>query len=353
MVPEISDRIVEIDRAMRWGFANTLGPFELWDALGFEATARRIEGEGGALPDNVGRMLASGAKSFYRAVDEHRDPRNEYFDLAGTDGYRAIEPRPGVTVLADLRRARGVVKKNPGASLIDLGDGVLFCEFHSKMNSIGEDVMQMIRAGLDELETSFDAMVLGNQGANFSVGANLMMILLAAQEQEWDELNAVINGYQQLNMALKYAPKPVVAAPFGMALGGGCETAMHCTRMQASAELYIGLVEVGVGLIPAGGGCKEMLARSRDVKTIFEQIGFAKVSTSAAEAGVPLHARQRHDLDEPRAADRRRQAVGALARARLRAGHAAHRHRGLRRRRLRADEDGRLDGARRRLHFRL
>jgi 3-hydroxyacyl-CoA dehydrogenase len=229
-------------------------------------------------------MLSAGAKSFYRAVDSGRDPHTEYFDLARAEGYHTIEPRPGVTVLADLKRARGVVKRNPGASLIDLGDGVLCCEFHSKMNSIGEDVMQMIRAGLDQLETSFDAMVLGNQGANFSVGANLMMILLAAQEQEWDELNAVIHGYQQLNMALKYASKPVVAAAFGMALGGGCETAMHCTRIQASAELYIGLVEVGVGLIPAGGGCKEMLARSRDVKKIFEQIGFAKVSTSAAEA---------------------------------------------------------------------
>jgi 3-hydroxyacyl-CoA dehydrogenase len=283
MVPEISDRIVEIDRAMRWGYANALGPFELWDAMGFEATAQRIAAEGRELPENVLRMLGSGAKSFYRSADWAGDPRTEYFDLRATD-YRGLEPRPGITVLADLKRARGVVKKNPGASLIDLGDGVLCCEFHSKANAMGDDIMLMVRAGLAELESNFAAMVISNQGENFSAGANLMMVLLAAQEQEWDDLNAAINNFQQMNMALKYAAKPVVAAPFGLALGGGCELPLHCTRVQASAELYMGLVEVGVGLIPAGGGCKEMLLRSRDIKKVFEQVGFAKVSTSAAEA---------------------------------------------------------------------
>ena len=283
MVPEISDRIVEVDQAMRWGYANSMGPFELWDALGFEETARRVEAEGRALPDNVQRMRAAGAQSFYRSADADRQPKTEYFDLAGS-GYQALEPRPGITVLSDLKRARGVVKKNAGASLIDLGDGVLCCEFHSKMNSLGDDILHMVRAGLTELETNFDAMVIGNQGEQFSVGANLMMVLLAAQEGEWDELNAAVHRYQQLNMALKYASKPVVAAPFGMALGGGCETPIHCTRIQASAELYMGLVEVGVCLIPAGGGCKELLTRSRDIKKIFEQIGFAKVSSSASEA---------------------------------------------------------------------
>jgi 3-hydroxyacyl-CoA dehydrogenase len=283
MVPEISDRIVEIDRAMRWGYANDAGPFELWDALGFVETAKRIQAEGRGLPDNVERMLACGAQSFYQPADADRQPRTEYFDLAGA-GYKLIEPRPGVTVLAELKRARGVVKKNAGASLIDLGDGVLCCEFHGKMNAIGDDIFHMLKAGLAELENGFDAMVIGNQGENFSAGANLMMVLLAAQEQEWDELNAAINRFQQINMALKYAAKPVVAAPFGMSLGGGCEIPMHCARIQASAELYMGLVEVGVGLIPAGGGCKELLLRSRDLKKIFEQIGFAKVSASAAEA---------------------------------------------------------------------
>src|SRR3984885_7025945 len=249
----------------------------------FEGTTRRIAAEGRELPESVLRMLGSGATSFYRSADWAGDPRNEYFDLGTTD-YRGLEPRPGVTVLADLKRARGVMKKNPGASLIDLGDGVLCCEFHSKANAMGDDIMLMVRAGLAELEANFQAMIIGNQGENFSAGANLMMVLLAAQEQEWDELNAAINSFQQMNMALKYAAKPVVAAPFGLALGGGCELPLHCTRVQASAELYMGLVEVGVGLIPAGGGCKEMLLRSRDVRKIFEQVGFAKVSGSAAEA---------------------------------------------------------------------
>jgi len=283
MVPEISDRIVEIDRAMRWGYANELGPFELWDALGFVETARRIEAEGRALPENVQRMLSGGAQSFYRPADANGTPRTEYFDLGG-GGYREVEARPGITVLSDLKRARGVIKKNAGASLIDLGDGVVCCEFHSKMNALGDDIFQMMREGLAQLETGFQAMVIGNQGENFSVGANLMMVLLAAQEQEWEELNAAINRFQQVNMALKYAPKPVVAAPFGMALGGGCEIPMHCARVQASAELYMGLVEVGVGVIPAGGGCKELLLRSRDVRKIFETIGFAKTSASAVEA---------------------------------------------------------------------
>jgi 3-hydroxyacyl-CoA dehydrogenase len=284
MVPEIADRPVDIDRAMRWGYANALGPFELWDALGFEPAARRIESEGRALPGNIERMLSAGATGFYRAADAEGQPRTQYFDFAGSEAYVPIKPRPGVIALADLKRARGVVKKNPGASLIDLGDGVLCCEFHSKMNTLGEDVFLMLQAGLTELETNFDAMVIGNQGENFCVGANLMLVLLAAQEDEWDELESMVRRFQQLNMSLKYAPKPVIAAPFGMALGGGCEVPLHCARVQASAELYMGLVEVGVGLIPAGGGCKEMLARSHDVKKLFEQIGFARTSSSAAEA---------------------------------------------------------------------
>ncbi len=283
MVPEIADRAVEIDRAMRWGYANTFGPFELWDALGFETSARRMAAEGRELPESVVRMMESGAKSFYRPADSGNQPRTEYFDLSAAK-YNPVEPRPGITVLAEVKRARGVVKKNAGASLIDLGDGVLCCEFHSKANAMGDDIVQMVRAGLAELETGFDAMTIGNQGENFSAGANLMMVLLAAQEQEWDELSAAIHRFQQMNMSLKYAAKPVVAAPFGLALGGGCELPLHCTRIQASAELYMGLVEVGVGVIPAGGGCKEMLLRSHDIKKVFEQIGFAKVSTSAVEA---------------------------------------------------------------------
>lgn len=284
MVPEISDRIVEIDRAMRWGYANTLGPFELWDALGFMDTVQRIESEGRVLPPSVERMCASGATSFYQAADAAGQPRTRYFDLMEGARYCDLEARPGITLLREIKRARGVIRKNAGASLIDLGDGVTCVEFHSKMNSIGEDLINMIHEGIRETSRNYSAMVIGNQGENFSVGANLMLVLLSAQEQEWDELDGAVRRFQQVNMAIKYAPVPVVAAPFGMTLGGGCEVVLHAARVQASAELYMGLVEVGVGLIPAGGGCKELILRLHDPQKAFEQIGFAKTSGSAAEA---------------------------------------------------------------------
>lgn len=283
MAPEISDRIVEVDRAMRWGYAHKLGPFELWDALGFRETAARMEAEGKALPATVQRMLSSGATSFYQAADSGSHPRTLCFDLAG-GGYQPVEERPGVTVLTDLKRARGVVKSNPGASLIDLGDGVLGLEFHSKMNALGEDQIGMVYAGVEETTKNFEAMVIANQGQDFSVGANLVLVLLAAQEGEWDELNGAVHRFQQACMTIKYAPKPVVVAPFGRTLGGGCEISLHGTRCQASAELYMGLVEVGVGVIPAGGGCKELLLRLKNPQKVFELVGMAKVSGSAEEA---------------------------------------------------------------------
>ena len=284
MVPEISDRIVEIDRAMRWGYANTLGPFELWDALGFLETVQRIENQGRTVPPSIERMCAAGATSFYQSADVAGNPHTKYFDLLEGARYCELEPQPGVTWIRELKRARGTVRKNPGASLVDLGDGVLCVEFHSKMNSIGEDNINMIHEGIRETTRNFAALVIANQGENFSVGANLMLVLLAAQEQEWDELDAAIRRFQQVNMAIKYASIPVVAAPFGMTLGGGCEIALHATRIQASAELYMGLVEVGVGVIPAGGGCKELLLRHPDPQKAFELIGWAKTSSSAAEA---------------------------------------------------------------------
>jgi 3-hydroxyacyl-CoA dehydrogenase len=283
MIPEISDRIVEIDRAMRWGYAHSLGPFELWDALGFADVCGRMESEQRVLPDNIVRMRMAGAASLYRHDDRAGEPRTQYLDFGRTE-YRDIEPRPGILVLSDEKRARGVIKENAGASLIDLGDGVIGCEFHSKMNSIGEDNIAIMYAGLEELNNNFDAMVIANQGDNFSVGANLMMVLLAAQEGEWDELNMAVHRFQQVNMALKYAPKPVVSAPFARTLGGGCEIVLHSARAQASAETYIGLVEVGVGLIPGGGGCKELLVRLKDPRRVFELIGYAKVSSSADDA---------------------------------------------------------------------
>jgi 3-hydroxyacyl-CoA dehydrogenase len=282
-IPEISDRVVEIDRAMRWGYAHRLGPFEVWDALGVEQTARRMEADGFALPAAVQRMLSSGAASFYRPTVAYGQPRTEYFDLAG-GSYATLEDRSGVLVLGDVKRARGVVKSNAGASLVDAGDGVLCLEFHSKMNTLAEDALAMLDAGLEETERNFEALIVANEGENFSAGANLMLVLMMAQEQDWDELELAIRRFQQANMAMKYAPKPVVAAPFARALGGGAEVVLHAARVQASAELYMGLVEVGVGLIPAAGGCKEMIARLKNPQRVFELIGMAKASTSAADA---------------------------------------------------------------------
>ena len=282
MVPEISERIVEIDRAMRWGFGFPLGPFELWDALGLPETVDRMGQEGTPVPMNVAMMLASGARRFYADADREGEPGKRYFDLRG-GGYEELEQRPGVLVLSDIKRARKVVKSNAGASLIDLRDGVLCLEFHSKMNSLGDDTVEMLHEAFDETSRGFEALVIANQGENFSVGANLWLVLSAAQEGEWDELDAALRRFQQATMAIKYAAKPVVAAPFGMTLGGGCEVAIHAGRVQASAESYMGLVEVGVGLIPAGGGSKEMLLRL-GAKAAFDLIGYARVSSSAAHA---------------------------------------------------------------------
>lgn len=282
-IPEIADRVVEVDRAMRWGYNFRLGPFEMWDALGLEAVARRIEKEGGALPENVARMLGAGAKAFYRPADVAGVARTEYFDFRRAQ-YQALEPRPGVLVLADLKRARGVLERNAGASLIHIGDGVLCVEFHSKMNSLGLDAIHMVMAGLEELRKNFEAMVIANEGEAFSAGANLSLLLLAAEEAAWDQIEYFLRHFQQMNMALRCAPRPVVSAPFGYTLGGGAEVVLHSTRAQAAAETYMGLVEVGVGLIPAGGGTKQMLVKLRDPERVFELIGMAKVSSSAADA---------------------------------------------------------------------
>ena len=229
-----------------------------------------------------------------------------------------MEERPGIIVLSGLKRARGTIKENPGASLIDLGDGVVCVEFHSKMNSLGEDTFAMLYAGLEELDKNFDAMVIANEGENFSVGANIMMVLLGAQEGEWDELNAAINRFQQVNMALKYAPKPVVSAPFARTLGGGCEIVMHPRGRRLRPSCTWDWSRSASGLIPGGGGCKELLLRFHDPRKVFELIGYAKVSIErrgGEESGSPAPAGSR--LDESRAADRRRQSAGAVAGARL------------------------------------
>jgi len=291
-IPEISDDIVSVDNAMKWGFNWECGPFELFDAVGVSSMAEKWEKENRPVPPLVEKLLATGKKTFY----EMADGITRYFDFAGSN-YKTLEPNAGVILLPSLKAAGREVKKNAGASLIDLGDGVICLEFHSKMNSIGADTVQMIHAGLKALNDNFEAMVIGNQSPNFCVGANLMLVLMAIQEGEWDDLHQAVRAFQNANMALKYASKPVVAAPFGLTLGGGVEMCLHTARVRASAETYMGLVEAGVGIIPAGGGTKEMLVRAMDaaprdeetdpfvnVKEVFSNIGMAKVSTSGEEA---------------------------------------------------------------------
>jgi len=291
-IPEIADDIVSVDNAIKWGFNWECGVFELWDAVGVEKVVEAWKKQGRALPPLVEKLLLAGKQTFY----VHTDGATCYFDFPSGD-YRAIPERPGVILLPSLKARQREIKKNPGASLVDLGDGVVCLEFHSKMNTIGADTVQMMHAGLKALNEGFEAMVIGNQAPNFCVGANLMLVQMSIQEGEWDDLQQTVRAFQNANMALKYAPKPVVAAPFGLTLGGGTEICLHSTRVRAAAETYMGLVEVGVGIIPAGGGTKEMLVRAMDaapedpeadpfsfVKEIFQNIGMAKVSTSAEEA---------------------------------------------------------------------
>ncbi len=291
-IPEISDHLADVDRAMRWGFGWELGPFQTWDALGVPEMAAALERQGQPLPPLVTALLSSGRKSFY----DSSSGAASCFDLASRSSVPVPEP-PGVVSLRSLKERGGDVLSNPGASLVDLGDGVLCCEFHSKMNAIGADIVAMLHAGLKRLHSDFDAMVVSNQAVNFSVGANLLLILLSAQEEEWDDIHDAVRQFQAVNMALKYAPKPVVVAPHGLGLGGGCEISLHGARIHAAAETYLGLVEAGVGLIPAGGGSKEMLIRANEhaagsdsldlfhaLKPVFESIAMARVSTSALEA---------------------------------------------------------------------
>jgi 3-hydroxyacyl-CoA dehydrogenase len=292
-VPEVADTVVEVDRAMRWGFNWELGVFEVWDAIGVEKSVARMREEGSRIPENVERMLAAGATSFYKK----EEGQELYFDFAAGE-YAPLAPQPGVIVLKSAKERTGVIKKNAGASLVDIGDGVACLEFHSKMNAIGGDTLQMIKQSLAEVEKNFVGLVVGNQGQNFSVGANLMLMLLEAQEENWEDLDLAIRAFQNATMSLRYSAKPVVVAPFQMTFGGGCEMTLHADRVRASAETYIGLVEVGVGLIPAGGGTKEMLVRALDsipagvtdadpfpfVKRAFETVALAKVATSAEEA---------------------------------------------------------------------
>jgi 3-hydroxyacyl-CoA dehydrogenase len=283
VAPDIAYSIDDVDRAMRWGFGWELGPFEIWDAIGVRETLDAIGASGAS-----GEIVAGDPSPLI--ADALRSGRNRFRE-------GALPPAaPGLQLLKTAKDRNRVVKSNAGASLIDLGDGVLAVEFHSKMNTVGGDTLQMLDAGVKEATSNFAALVVGNDAPNFSAGANLMLILLEAQEGNWDEIDLMIRAFQRSTQALRYADVPVVTCPAGMTLGGGCEIALHGDRVQAAAESYIGLVEAGVGLIPAGGGTKEMLARSVEAlpdpradllpfaQHVFETIGFAKVSTSAADA---------------------------------------------------------------------
>ncbi|HEV2021091.1 MAG TPA: 3-hydroxyacyl-CoA dehydrogenase NAD-binding domain-containing protein [Terriglobales bacterium] len=303
-IGEIAGSVVEIDRAMRLGFNWEMGPFELWDAAGVEATVARMKMEGRPLAANAEKLLASGAKGWYQDHPDVPSGRS-YFDLA-CPGYKPVAAPEGVwSVTVAKKSGAKVVKKNAGASLVDLDDGVACLEFHSKMNSLGGDIVELVTRSLQPggPGDGFDAFVITNDAQNFSVGANLMLLLMTVQEEEWDDVDLAIRQFQAMTQAVKFSSKPVVAAPFGMTLGGGTEVSLHAPARQPHVELYMGLVEVGVGLLPGGGGCKEMLLRAVDsaahirpdgrgegvelmeaMKRAFETIAMAKVSTSAYEA---------------------------------------------------------------------
>ncbi len=302
-IPEIADNIVEIDTAMKTGFNWELGPFEMMDAAGVRTTTEKMRAAGAPVSANVEALLSAG-ESWYQ--DDSTTPSGRrYFD-PGTRSYQPVPAVVGVTSLALMKKTHCVVRKNPGASVIDLGDGVAAIELHSKMNALGEDIVSLITQTLrptSEQVANFEAFVITGDSVNFSVGANLMQLLLAVQEEEWDEVDLMVRGFQNMTQAIKFCPRPVVVAPYGMCLGGGVEIAIHAAARQVHAELYMGLVEAGVGLIPAGGGCKEMVLRSiaagssirpdtrgegvesfEALKKNFETIAMAKVSTSAVEA---------------------------------------------------------------------
>lgn len=303
-IGEVTETIVDIDRAMTSGFNWELGPFALWDAAGVPKIVQTMRAAGAAIPPAVEKLLAAGGASWYRADG------TEYFDVK-TGAYRPVQQNPELDSVASYKRpghnqTKGVFAENSSISLVDIGDGVGCFEFHSKMNSLGFDIvsflLQKLQSGSDAVR-NFDGFIITNDAESFTVGANLMQLLLAIQDDEWDEIDHSVRQFQGMTQAIKFCPRPVVAAPFGLCLGGGTEVMMHAVRRQPHLELYAGLVETGVGLIPGGGGCKEMLLRAlaaadavrsdargesvevvETLKNVFETIAMAKVSTSAVDA---------------------------------------------------------------------
>ncbi len=293
-IPEISETIVGIDNAMKWGYNHQLGPFETWDAVGVRDAVEIMRKLKKKIPKKIEEMLKKGFESFYTK----REDGLYFYDIEKKD-YVKLEANPRIILLPDLKEQNKVVRKNASATLVDIGDGVACLEFHSKMNAVDPGMIEMIHESCSIVEKDFVGMVVGNHGTNFSVGANIFQVLIGIQRGDWDIIEKGIVALQSANMRMKYLSKPVVSAPAGMALGGGCEMAMHAAKCQPCGETYIGLVEVGVGVIPAGGGCKELMVRMTEglpdgvidagmnlqqlYAKAFENIAMAKVATSAVE----------------------------------------------------------------------
>jgi 3-hydroxyacyl-CoA dehydrogenase len=300
IIPEVSDTPKPIDDATRWGFSHEAGPFEIWDMLGVKETVKKMKAAGYAPAKWVNDMLKAGVESFYQykrstpqsgSVDKNGQKVGVYDMVKGK--YVKIKKPEGVAALKSLK----VISQNAGATLRDMGDGVACLEFHTKMNALDDDIMNMADEAFERVEKDFDGLVLGNEAENFSAGANVFMMVVGAQQGMWDMLDTAVRKLQDMNMRMRYSPKPIVVAPAGLTLGGGCEITMHASRVVSAAETYIGLVELGVGLIPAGAGTKEMLRRIVNpvmrienadplaaLQKVFLQIGQAKVATSAEEA---------------------------------------------------------------------
>ncbi len=293
IIPEVADTPKPIDDAVRWGFMHEAGPFETWDMLGVRETVKKMKAAGYPAAKWVDEMLKNGFETFY----QYKGANKVGVYDAAKKKYVRIKHAEGMVVLSDLRGTKKVISENAGASLYDIGDGVALVEFHTKMNALDDDIFNIAIEALDRVERDFEGLVIGSEAENFSAGANLFMVVVAAQQGMWDTLDAAVRKLQNLNMRMRYFPKPVVVAPAGLALGGGCEVTMHASRVVAAAETYIGLVELGAGVIPAGGGTKEMMRRIINpamktdnaepfpfIQRAFLQIGQAKVATSAYEA---------------------------------------------------------------------
>ena len=293
IIPEVADNVKPIDDAVRWGFMHEAGPFETWDMLGVKETVRRMKAEGYAPAKWVDEMLKNGVETFYQYKGSNKVG---VYDVAKKK-YAKLKQPEGFVLLKDLRGTKKEISRNAGASLYDIGDGVALVEFHTKMNALDDDIFNITVEALDRVEKDFDGLVIGSEADNFSAGANLFMVVVAAQQGMWDTLDVAIRRLQGLNMRMRYSPKPIVVAPAGLALGGGCEITMHASRVVAASETYIGLVELGAGVIPAGAGTKEYMRRIINpamkventepfpfIQKAFLQIGQAKVATSAEEA---------------------------------------------------------------------